>query len=645
MRRRLDNSSNANKDGVSDAKKRFGLIDGLAFGLPFVVVALVASWFGRPTEKNETPFDAALEVLESSTTDLRQDASVVDETVEPDEASESDGVVAVDEEISEVAGDLNGGTSIEDVEASTALDERSSSESLPFDEEAEDKLSVEEASRLLAQLEFQLTSVKKSDETDVETLLSTLATLRDEASAALENVPKETESRARRTFDNIQAFYQKLDANRAFFRRLEELDDASLDSDATRAFFDSVAQEFFTNDAENVGALNEYRRDFSRVASSLGALQGIERWNAFVEERGKPLERFYVSKRDADAALDFMRDYGASDGAPREIVAIVERERELEFAAQNEVATRRKILLRIESELAKKYWTYRSDDDSFYYLPTPPRVGANDYFANAQGELKSVDIPQDAPEISTDESPQKAFLRDLYARASKIQDETRATDVALWYREWCDVLTEIQRTDRLDPILQYAFFRDVAKILASSDYYFARRLEPLTRILNAPRLVDLSKIDVFRAEEDETRVLRATARARLAFLPKDHLKVDKTTDQLDSNAPSIAWSYRRVGWLDRNFADEWRCRRAENAPELVGELWVLIASTPTDREDGSASSSKARWVKVGYVDGRQATVNLIASDVPRGAIVFCRVRTDDVESVAKRSSVERIFRR
>jgi len=637
VKRRLDNSSNSRRDDSSDAKKRSRLLDVAAFVLPFACVVLGVLFFGRSAEKNDVPYDVALETLEEATTDATCETTEQDALAEKQDASnEKDAAAESDVASNEEA--ATPPTSDERLEPVSLV-----SSSGEFEVQDENKLSVEEAERLLAQLEFQFDVVKKSDETDVDSFLASLATIRDAASELIENAPEETSTRARRTFDEIQALSQNLDANRAFFSRLKELDAASLDADATRAFFDSTSREFLANDAENSTELDEYRRDFARVANSLEALRGVERWNAFIEERGKSLERFYVSKQDADAALKFMDDCGSDDGTPREIAAIAKRERELEYAAQNDVATRRKVLLRIESELAKKYWTYRRDENFFYYLPTPPRVGVNEYIADAKGTLKSVDVPQNAPEISTNESPQKAFLRELYARASEIPDETRAADVALWYRKWCEILTEIQRTDRLDPILQYAFFRDVANVLASSDYYFSRRLEPLTRMLNVPQLDDLSKVDIFQAEGDEARRLRETARLRLSFLPQDHLTVDKTTEQLDANVAKFAWNYRRVGWLDRNFAGEWRCRRADDARDCVGELWVLRA--PDAQDDASGANSKLRWVKIGVVDGRQATVNLIASETPRGAIVFCRARIDRGSSVAKRSSVERIFRR
>jgi len=634
VKRRLDKSSYCRKDESDDAKKRSRLLDVVAFGLPFACVVLSVVLLGNRSDSNDAPFESALEILESSK-EVATGWNLAEQEA-------SNGEKSVDN-LFDVAPDSK------ELNESTAPNEQAqpSASEVPVVDEGQfptkDKLSAEEAERLLAQLEFQLTSVKKSEETDVDSLLTELSTIRDATNELLENVPAEKTARARRTLDEIEALWRTLDANRAFFRRLKELDVASLDSDATRVFFNSIARVYSTENPENSDELDGYGRDFSRVVNSFEALQRVELWNEFIEKYGKALERFYISKGTADAALNFMRNYAATDGTPREIGAVARRERELEYAAQNEVATRRKILLRIESELAKKYWTYRRDEKNFYYLPTPPRVGANEYIASAQGELKSVDIPQEAPEVSKDESPQKSFLRELYACANEIQDETRAADVALWYRKWCDVLTKIQRTDRLDPILQYAFFRDVANILASSDYCFARRLEPLTRMLDVPQLNDLSKIDIFRSEEDETRNLRATARLRMTFMPEDHLTVDKTTEQLDANVARCAWRYCRVGWLDRNLAGEWRCRRSEDAPSVVGELWIFL--TPDKQEDDSASTSKARWIKIGAIDGRQASVNLIASETPRGAIVFCRERIDRETSVAKRSSVERIFRR
>ncbi|MBQ9126529.1 MAG: hypothetical protein IJY15_02070, partial [Thermoguttaceae bacterium] len=459
-----------------------------------------------------------------------------------------------------------------------------------------------------------------------------------------------------------------IDDSSDFFRRLAKLDAASLNAEETRSFFAAFLEQetanahstlYFndvSNSSDDVGA---YRTELHCVAASLDALKTLETWNAFVDENGGKLERFYVEASTAENALNFIAQSENRQGLPKERQALERRADEWRFASLNRVAIQRKILLALEAEFATKYWTFAPTPDQIYYLQQPPRPGRNVCFVDAQGALGAVDVPENAPETKSSESTQRLFLQSLASDAQAIPETLRADDAARGYAAWSAFLSRLQTTDRLDPLVQFRLLHSVVSILSSGDFYFAQRLAPTARMLAVPALVGDDAFDIFQAENLKTQELRRLAKTRVAFLPTDRLTVDKTTAQLDAQTERFSFVYRQIGWLDRDFSGAWRCRRPENAPLPVGELYVLLvegndatSGNPTsykhrsyNANDSVKSAPRFRWLKIGASDGRKITLEFAAPNVCRGSIVLCRSRVGASEPVAERGALERIMRR
>ncbi|MBQ2789018.1 MAG: hypothetical protein IJE97_05220 [Thermoguttaceae bacterium] len=517
----------------------------------------------------------------------------------------------------------------------------------------------------LAQLEFQFQEARKTGSERVDDLTSQISDLLDKA----RNLATQAESRAdeklveqAETFvSQVEEFQRFLNATSVFFRRLAELDAASLDEKATRSFFESFLERpvaahsstpYFNEVSDSsdslAATLATYRAELNRASASLNALQTIENWNDFIEVRGSLLERFYVAPDAAENALEFISQLRYRQGLPKEYRILERRAAEWRFTSLNRVAIQRKILLALEAETATKYWTFAATPDRVYYLPQPPRPGRNVCFADAQGARAFVDIPAQAPETSTSTSAQRVFLQELENEARAIPETLRADDAARWYAAWSAFLSRLQTADALDPLVQFRLLHSVATILSTGDYHFAQRLAPTLRMLDIPRLADADALDVFKTENTELQSLRNLARSRIAFLPTDRLTVDKTTEQLDAQTERFSFVYRRVGWLDRDFSGAWRCRRPESAPLPVGDLYVLLLdeNAPTnDVSTTSASSSRFRWLKIGSSDGRQTTLKFAAPNVSLGSIVLCRSRIGSTAPIAERGELERLLRR
>ena len=379
--------------------------------------------------------------------------------------------------------------------------------------------------------------------------------------------------------------------------------------------------------------MNDGERDVDDV---LDALDVVDKWNAFMQENGERLELFHVTQDDAKLGLNFISEFRVKPGVPEEIKSVEKREPQWRFEASREFPTQRKIVLMLEDELKQKYWTYSPSRDRFYYLPSAPRQGENNYVARADGALAKVTIPADAPELKVEVSPQKQILIDLEKMARDIPDSLRNDDVAQWYQKWSAFLQKLQETKNLDPIMQYKFFQQAALYLQSSDYYFSSRLEPLLRVLNAPQLDENSLLDRFQTETSDLRALRSLAISRVDFLPQGHLKVDKTTEELNAGVERFATLYRRVGWLDKGLNGEWRLRKPKDVQTPAGDLYVLYAET---------QGVEPRWFKIGSSDGRQVTLNVASESIPRGSIVLCRIPLTRASTVATRSSVDALFTR
>ena len=491
----------------------------------------------------------------------------------------------------------------------------------------------EETEQALAQFEFQLKELKKRDVRELDFVLEQLESLLVDARATLERAEPSLLDRTSSVVEEIERFRDLLDSEREFFRQLETFDRASLNSEETASFFKDFAST--SSEADDSPEIADYRRDFAAATKLLQAYNYVDAWNAFVEREGEALERFSVTKEAVEDALAFLERYGTEASFLPEVAALKRRKVEWEFKLNNEVDVRRKIALRLESELSNKYWTYSPSADRWYYLPSPPKSGSNVYIASAKGETRRVEIPENAKEIGNAESAQTTFLRELSEKARMIPDSLQTSDAAKWYADWCEFLTTIQRADRLDPILQYVLFRDCARLLSQSDYFFSRRLEPLLRMLNAPQFENRVEIDRFQTDEPSLRALRQLASSRMSFLPKDHLTVDKTTAQLDEQVERTAFAYRRVGWLDRNFAGDWKCRFPSETERPVGDLYVVLP--------GDESSLHWRLYKIGTSDGKQIALNVATVNVPRGSIVFCRFSLTQTKQVSRRASVAKFF--
>lgn len=526
----------------------------------------------------------------------------------------------------------------------------------------------------LAQLEFQFQQAQKIGSERLDELTPQVAALLADARRLAPQTESQNDAqlaeRAQTLVAQLEEFQRFIAASSVFFDRLAELDAASLDAEATRVFFasfatrrndDRAATPYFSEVSDSPtspdATLATYRAELTRAAASLNALQTLETWNAFVEKRGPALERFYVAPADAENALAFLSQHTGSQGLPQEYRILERRAAEWRFTSLNRVAIQRKILLALEAELTTKYWTFAATPDKIYYLQQPPRPGRNVCFADSQGRLGLVDVPADAPESATAESSQRLFLQSLASEARSIPETLRVEDPARWYAAWGAFLTRLQTTDALDPLVQFRLLHSVAQTLSNGDFYFAQRLTPTLRLLNFPRLSAADAFDVFQAESDTTQELRRLARARIAFLPTDRLTVDKTSEELDAQTERFSFVYRRVGWLDRDFSGAWRCRRPQNAPLPVGDLYVLLLDSDVATADVSTSSNirltdaapesspRFRWLKVGSSDGRQTTLKFATPNVCRGSIVLCRSRVGSPSPVARQEKLERLLRR
>ncbi|MGN0931012.1 MAG: hypothetical protein ACI4NP_04805 [Thermoguttaceae bacterium] len=508
----------------------------------------------------------------------------------------------------------------------------------PFAPAPEEAAHLEENQNALNALENEFASLKKMDAPEVDKILDKLDLLR-EKTLELQNAFDES------FVKNVDSLIAKLDAlkndlesDRNFFRRLRAFDSSVSDLDQLKLFLAPDRANLDVDPAQNVpqGELAKaYNADFVAVSQTLDLCAFLDQWNDFVQDSGLKLEKFHVASQDAQNAVEFANAASKVKGAPEELKILLKRIPQWRYDAEHVLATQRKIVLMIESELRQKYWTYAPTKEKIYYLVEPPKVGENQYVSSAQGSVATVLIPEGAPELQLKVSPQKAFLDELAKLAWKIPDSLRETDIAQWYAKWCEFMTKIQTTDDLDPILQYAFLRETAQYLRASDYYFAQRLEPVLRVLNAPQLDDNPAIDRFQTESSKIAGLRALAKSRLEFLPKEHFKVDKTTEQLDEGVERFATLYPRVGWIDRNLNGEWILRAQDKTTIPAGDLYVV---TP-----GETDTKAPRWIKVGVSDGTNQTLTVVSESIPRGSIVFCRVKTTEKPEVAANLKTDALF--
>ncbi len=492
----------------------------------------------------------------------------------------------------------------------------------------------ERTRQAIAQLNHHFQEIQKKDVRNPEKLLNLLSPLREQAKTIAERAAPQLADQAQTLLDKIQSFQNMIEDNQDFFCQLEQFDQASLDSAASRAFF---AQYQTPANAEVVAPeIVAYHREFAKVAAQIDQLEVVDLWNDFIEKNGESIERFHVSQATAKAAVTFVSQNVNSAETPQEFNILTKRTPEWSFQLENVVPTQRKILLLLENEIAQKYWTFAPSVDRCYYLSAHPKPGINDYVADSSGAIKQVIIPENAREILFKESVQTSFLLELSNQARQIPDDLQDKDPAKWYADWCSFLTKIQESEQLDPILQYVLMRDCAKLLASSDYYFQRRLAPILRVLNIPALENDCIVDRFQTDTSELQKTRLLAKSRLNYLPKKHLIVDKTTAQLNAQVERIAFAYRRIGWLDRDFADEWKCRRPADAKLPEGDLYIIL---PPD------DSQTSRWLKIGSSNGKRTNLQLATNNIPRGSIIFCRVSLKQEKNVVKRASVETIFNR
>ncbi|MDO5308374.1 MAG: hypothetical protein Q4G03_02610 [Planctomycetia bacterium] len=536
---------------------------------------------------------------------------------------------------------------------------------------------LEELRARLAQLQFAYEQLKERDPVDVDAVLLDVDALLAQTQEFADDLPEEIREDVERLLQEEDAFLTLLKTNRDFLLKLKDLDQAALDPVATRDFFEpyltlASQQDFelstanvdekFTDVGENAPSNAEPSQDFARkfqselvdVARTLEALERFPLWNDFIETNGAPLERFYVARDTAQRTLNFLENYTlAQEVAQPEVDALRKRKPEWTFDLAAEEATQRKIILRLEEETSQKYWCYRPEKDVIYYLPAPPHAGMNNYVANAQGDFKQIEIPENAPDLAPGDSPQKLALLALMTRAEQINDQMRNDDPAKWYQEWLNFLVTLKDSEQIDPVVQFVIFRDVVKILANSDYYLAKRLNPLLKTLNASQFADDANIDRFQSDNTRLQDLRRQARMRLAFLPKDHFTVVKTTAQLDAATARVAFRYERFGWLMQNFNDQWFCRRSDDAPEISGELYVVYYD-PTASANQEEFTLKRR--KIGSVSQRGVLLYVVGNDIPRGSIVLCRTRVTSNQSEPhasepeatqdiQKSALERIFRR
>lgn len=526
----------------------------------------------------------------------------------------------------------------EDVEAASEV-EAEKIEAEKAAEEAKARAKAEEEAReALSQLQYRFQELKKGDIRALDAFLEQLQALRLDAQTY--PVPENLQGEFDAFTSEVDSLQKELEDNRDFLSVLVQYDQASLSSEGSAKFF-TENRSSINLESPNSSAfgVNERRQELAQVGAELDTLTVIDAWNDLIGKRGQDLERFRAANEDAEAVLQFLAVNGASPGLPREASALKRRIPEWEFQINANVPTQRKILLRLEAEISQKYWTYAPSRDKYYYLPAPPQSGVNRYIADLAGASGEIDIPESAPETKTRESLQIRALRDLAEKARLIPDSLVETDPAQWYDRWREFLEELQTSKEIDPIVQYVLFRDCAKCLALSDYYFAQRIEPFLRMLNAPQLEEGKTIDRFQTESTELQNLRRLASSRVSFLPKNHLNVDKTTEQLNASIERFDFIYQRVGWLDRNLADVWYCRRPENEPLPLGDLYVLVIANDDNGQ------KTAKWSKIGESNGKRVALKLASNKIPIGSIIFCRVALHETRPVAKRASVEDFFNR
>lgn len=500
-----------------------------------------------------------------------------------------------------------------------------------------------ETRRRLNQLEFQFETLKRSEINRAARLLEELAPLLTEAAELAETPTDDARlaENARNFLTQLEKFQALIDGSRLFFQTLESFDAASVDGAATRDFltrFEILAPATEFEPPE----IADFRRDLASVAKTLDALAAVDDWNAFVDENGAALERFFVDAELAETALRFLSQNETRQGVPLEIAALKRRVPEWRFAAQNRVAARRKIVLALTAELETPYWTFAKSPDEIFYLKRPPRAGRNELIADALGRAGTVEIPENAPETRTENVAQRVELQELKSLAEQIPESLRTVDVAGWYAAWSDFFKRLQTAETLDPIVQFRLLQKTARTLAASDFYFDRRFAPILRVLNAPEFAN--DVDERAAQSVETARLRRSARTRVAFLPNpdDYLKVDKTTERLDAGVEKFAFQYRRVGWLAQDFSGAWRLRSPDDITPFVGDLYVLRADENSTVSD---AAPRLRWLKIGTSDGRRATIQLAATNVWRGSVVFCRTRPDAKTAVAPSNENRLFFRR
>ena len=680
-----DDSFFASHASRGKREKRSYLANIAAFGIPFIAAIIILGLYRKSVSSSdsvpalsatvkktvpqgETSSLAAAPQLESALTQLECEESSQSITdvmpTQPEELqSNSDGL---DNQTDSPANVLPDETSIDETDLSDIrsteenvavsagiisqpkeknLSEDQNLQEEEFADASSDKAEVtplhaseEETRQAVAQLEFELHEVKAKDIRDVETLIPTLERLVEEGEHILANANPDQINLAQTTLDKVKDFQKTIVDNQDFFKRLQAFDGISLDEKQTRDFFSQMLEEATPSGC--APEITAYRKEFEMVSRSLDLLERVSQWNKFAESHYQQLDNFFVPVEPAQEAVDFLNQNVNTPGIPQEIKTLQLRAPEWKYKISHSNPTQRKIILLLEGEISQRYWTFSPSAEKFYYLPAPPKPGVNDYVADAAGTLKQVEIPENDPATQTAESLQTEFLRKLSARARKIPDSLQKEDIAKWYEEWCAFLTELQQTDRLDPILQYVLFRDVAKILAEGDYYFARRLEPLVRMLNAPQLASEAHVDRFQTDEPELQRLRNLANSRIRFLPQNHLVVDKTTAQLNAQTEKIGYVYQRVGWLDRDFDNVWRLRSPNEVPIPSGDLFVIVSTNANEK----LPQKESAWYKIGTSNGRQATLKLAAPDVPRGSIIFCRVSLHGDQKVVKRASEERFFR-
>ncbi len=600
--------------------------------------------FGDPIPEREydLPFFSTNTVSESAdeeTGDALTDVGeTTEESMETEAATEMNVVEDVDpvQELGDL-GSLDVAFDSENMELGVDVEESDATPATQPEPEQPTGPTEEELAALRAQitqLEFALDKIKANDLRDPDEALEALDSPLADAQKLVAEVPTELQEDARRALDKLTQFSEFITTNADFLRRLETLDDAVMTEDGARAFFAPYLESDVATNAAQSPEVAQYEQELARVAKTLEPLRAVDAWNKFIEENGERLEKFHVEEQIAQNALNFIKNAEKNDATPPEIKLLQKREAEWRYDVEHKLATQRKIFIALDKENSQNYWTYAPATNLFYYLAERPKAGVNVYSSDSKGTPKYVRIPENAREIGLEESPQKAQLAALLDMVWKIPDSLRDQDTAQWYVGWCELLTALLKTDQLDPILQYSLFKEIGETLSASDYRFESRLAPLLKVLNAPQLEEKGAINRFQSESDEIKALRSLAASRLKFVPKDHLVVNKTTEQLNAQVERCSFRYQRVGWLDRDYSGEPKLRRGNNVEAPTGELWVFA---PDDKQ--------TTWRKIGDLDGEQVNLTIATDAIPRGSIVFCRTPLRSVPKTARRNVEDAIFRR